>query len=69
MAPTTVTTIVLILFALGVFVLTGYAWLGAWNLALPRPNRVLFRAQDGDEIEVAVQQMRQAIEDYEAGQR
>ena len=36
MAPTTVTTIVLILFALGVFALTAYAWLGAWNLMVPR---------------------------------
>jgi cytochrome c-type biogenesis protein CcmH/NrfG len=65
MASTTVTTIVMILFALGVFALTAYAWLGAWDHAATRPARV----QDSDEIEVAVAQMRQAIEDYERSQR
>ncbi|WP_375425821.1 hypothetical protein [uncultured Friedmanniella sp.] len=64
MAPTTVTTIVLVLFAVGVFVLTGYAWLGAWNLAVPRPQPL----PPGEEIEAAVMQMRQAIEDYERRQ-
>jgi cytochrome c-type biogenesis protein CcmH/NrfG len=65
MESTTVTTIVLVLFALGVFALTGYAWLGAWNHAVTRPARV----RDSDEIEAAVAQMRQAIEDYERSQR
>ena len=64
MAPSTITTIVMILFALGVFVLTGYAWLGTWNLVLSRPSPLA----DGDEIEAAVLQMRRAIEEYERNQ-
>ncbi len=65
MAPTTVTTIVLILFALSVLALTAYAWLGSWNLAVPRPDPV----RDSDDVEAAVAQMRRAIEDYERTQR
>lgn len=65
MAPTTVTTIVLVMFALGVLALTAYAWLGSWNLAVPRPSPV----RDSDEIEAAVVQMRRSIEEYERNQR
>ncbi len=65
MAPTTVTTIVLLLFALGVFALTAYAWFGSWDLLVQRPARI----SSEDEIEAAVVQMRQAIEEYERTQR
>ena len=64
MAPTTVTTIVLVLSALGVLALTAYAWFGSWDLLLPRPA-----TDRDDEVEAAVRQMRRAIEDYERGQR
>ena len=65
MAPTTVTTIVLVLFALGVLALTAYAWLGSWNLATPRPRSL----RESDEVEAAVLQMRRSIEEYERNQR
>ena len=65
MAPTTVTTIVLILFALVVFALTAYAWFGSWDFVVQRP----VRSSSEDEIEVAVLQMRRAIEEYERRQR
>lgn len=65
MAPTTVTTIVLILFALGVFALTAYAWFGSWDLLVRRP----VRSSSEDEVETAVLQMRRAIEEYERSQR
>ena len=66
MAPTTVTTIVLILFALGLLALTAYTWFGSWE---PVVRRAVPRGRDQDEIEVAVLQMRRAIEDYERRQR
>ena len=66
MAPTTVTTIVLILFALGLLALTAYTWFGSWEPVVRRP---VPHGRDQDEIEVAVLQMRRAIEDYERGQR
>jgi len=65
MASTTVTSIVLILFALGVFALTAYAWFGSWDLVVRRP----VRTYGEDEVEVAVLQMRRAIEEYERGHR
>ena len=68
MAPTTVTTIVLILFALVVFALTAYAWFGSWDFVVQRPVRGSASSSE-DEIEVAVLQMRRAIEEYERRQR
>jgi cytochrome c-type biogenesis protein CcmH/NrfG len=65
MAPTTVTTIVLVLFALGVLALTAYAWFGSWDLLVQRP----VRSSSEDEIEAAVLRMRRAIEEYEHQQR
>jgi hypothetical protein len=66
MAPTTVTTIVLVLFALGLLALTAYTWFGSWEPVVRRP---VPRGRDQDDIEVAVLQMRRAIEDYERRQR
>lgn len=66
MAPTTVTTLFMIVAALAILALTAYAYLGSWNLAVPRPAPVPdFEA----EYDAAVVQMRQAIVDYEQGRR
>jgi cytochrome c-type biogenesis protein CcmH/NrfG len=64
MAPTTVTTIALVIFALGLLAMASYAWFGSWQ---PVVRRVV--ARDDDEIESAVLEMRRAIEDYERRQR
>jgi cytochrome c-type biogenesis protein CcmH/NrfG len=66
MAPTTVTTIVLVLFALGLLALTAYAWFGSWDAAVRGRGAPASRQ---DEIEVAVLAMRRSIEDYERRQR
>jgi cytochrome c-type biogenesis protein CcmH/NrfG len=65
MAPTTVTTIALVIFALGLLAMASYAWFGSWQ---PVVRRVAAR-DDDDEIESAVLEMRRAIEDYERRQR
>ena len=65
MAPTTLTTIVMILFAIGLLILTAYCYLGSWQPVARRVPRQHTEA----EIEAAMRQMRQAIDDYERGQR
>jgi cytochrome c-type biogenesis protein CcmH/NrfG len=64
MAPTTVTTIALVVFALGLLAMASYAWFGSWQPVVRRVS-----ARDDDEIETAVLEMRRAIEDYERHQR
>ena len=64
MAPTTVTTIALVIFALGLLAMASYAWFGSWQPVVRRVS-----AHDDDEIESAVLEMRRAIEDYEQRQR
>jgi cytochrome c-type biogenesis protein CcmH/NrfG len=64
MAPTTVTTIALVAFALGLLALTAYAWLGSWEPLVRRTS-----PRDDDEVETAVLEMRRSIEDYERRQR
>jgi hypothetical protein len=64
MAPTTVTTIALVAFALGLLALTGYAWFGSWEPLVRRTS-----PRDDDEVETAVLEMRRSIEDYERRQR
>jgi len=64
MAPTTVTTIALVVFALGLLAMASYAWFGSWQ---PVVRRVT--PQDDDEIEAAVLEMRRSIEDYERRRR
>ena len=66
MAPTTVTTIVLVLFGLGLLAMASYAWFGSWQPVVRRATATLARQ---DEIEVAVLQMRRSIEDYERRHR
>jgi type II secretory pathway component PulM len=65
MAPTTLTTIVMILFAVGLVILTAYCYLGSWQPVVRRVPEQLSEA----EIEAAMRQMRQAIDDYERGDR
>ena len=64
MAPTTVTTIALVVFALGLLAMASYAWFGSWQPVVRRTP-----ARDDDEIEAAVLEMRRSIEDYERQRR
>ena len=65
MAPTTVTTIVLVLFGLGLLAMAAYTWFGSWQPVVRRVPE----AEADDDVEAAVRQMRRAIEDYERRQR
>ena len=64
MAPTTVTTIVLVLFGLGLLAMAGWAWFGSWQPVVRRAPQPA-----DDDVEAAVRQMRRAIEDYERRHR
>jgi cytochrome c-type biogenesis protein CcmH/NrfG len=64
MAPTTMTTIALVVFALGLLAMASYAWFGSWQPVVRRIS-----PRDDDEVETAVLEMRRSIEDYERRQR
>jgi hypothetical protein len=64
--PTTVTTIFMILFAIGVITWTIYLWFSDWQ---PVVRRYLTDDEREAEIQAAVRQMRQAIADYERDNR
>jgi len=64
MAPTTLTTLVLILFGLGLLTMAGWAWFGSWQPVVRR-----LRPSSDDDIEAAVLDMRRSIEDYERRHR
>jgi type II secretory pathway component PulM len=66
MAPTTVTTILLVLAGLGLLTLSGWTWLGSWQ---PAARRERVPDLSGAEVEQAVREMRAAIEAYERSQR
>jgi hypothetical protein len=66
MEPTTVTTIVMILFAIGVISMGVRNLFGSWE---PIVRRATPEQRTEAEIEAAVRQMRRAIEDYERGER
>jgi hypothetical protein len=66
MEPTTVTTIVMILFAIGVISMALRNLFGSWE---PIVRRATPEQRTEAEIEAAVRQMRRAIEDYERGER
>ena len=67
MEPTTITTIFMILFAIGVTSWAGYCWFSDWQ---PVVRRYLTPEEKMEaEIQDAVRLMRQAIEDYERGDR
>ena len=67
MEPTTITTIVMILFAIGVTSWALHCWFSDWQPAVRRELSQEERLEA--EIEDAVRQMRQAIADYERGER
>ena len=67
MEPTTITTIVMILFAIGVTSWALYCWFSDWQPVVRRELSQEERLEA--EIEDAVRQMRQAIADYERGER
>jgi cytochrome c-type biogenesis protein CcmH/NrfG len=64
MAPTTMTTIALVVLALGLLAMASYAWFGSWEPVVRRIS-----PRDDDEVEAAVLEMRRSIEDYERRQR
>jgi hypothetical protein len=67
MEPTTITTIVMILFAIGLTSWALYCWFSDWQ---PVVRRYLTPEQQLEaEIQAAVRQMRQAIAAYERGER
>jgi hypothetical protein len=67
MEPTTITTICMILFAVGMIAWTSYLWFSDWQ---PVVRRYLSPEEQMEaEIQAAVRQMRRAIEDYERGDR
>jgi len=67
MEPTTVTTIFMILFAVFVTSWALYCWCSDWQ---PVARRYLTDEERLEaEIQAAVRQMRQAIKDYEQGDR
>jgi hypothetical protein len=65
MEPTTVTTIFMILFAMGVTSWAIYCWCSDWQPVVRRYMSPEERLEA--EIQAAVRRMRQAIEDYERG--
>jgi hypothetical protein len=67
MEPTTITTIVMILFAVGVTSWALYCWFSDWQPVVRRYVSPEERLEA--EIKAAVRQMRQAIADYERGER
>jgi uncharacterized protein YgfB (UPF0149 family) len=67
MAPTTITTIVLIIVGLVALGWAGYGWFSDWQPVVRRYMTEEERLEA--EIQAAVRQMRQAIKDYEQGDR
>ena len=66
MQPTTITTMLLIAFAVGLITMTIRLYFGSWEP--PRPRRAPTQPYD-PQIEAAVLEMRQQIEDYEQRHR
>jgi hypothetical protein len=67
MQPTTITTICMILFAIFVTGWAVYCWFSDWQPVVRRYMTEEERLEA--DIEAAVDQMRQAIDDYERGER
>jgi hypothetical protein len=67
MEPTTITTIFMILFAMGVTSWAIYCWCSDWQPVVRRYMSPEERLEA--EIQAAVRRMRQAIEEYERGDR
>jgi hypothetical protein len=64
MEPTTITTIFMILFAIFVTSWAVYCWFSDWQPVVRR-----YLSPEEADIQAAVRQMRQAIDDYERGDR
>jgi cytochrome c-type biogenesis protein CcmH/NrfG len=58
------TTIALVVFAVGLLAMASYAWFGSWQPVVRRIS-----PRDDDDVEAAVLEMRRSIEDYERRQR
>ncbi|HET6758943.1 MAG TPA: hypothetical protein VFH20_06665 [Propionibacteriaceae bacterium] len=67
MEPTTITTIFMILFAIFVMSWTIYCWFSDWQPVVRQYLSPEERLEA--EIQAAVRRMRQAIDDYERGDR
>ena len=67
MEPTTITTIFMILFAVAVTSWALYCWFSDWQPVVRR--YVSPEELTEAEIQAALRQMRQAIDDYERGER
>ena len=67
MEPTTITTICLILFGIGITSWAIYLWFSDWQPEVKRYPSPEERLEA--EIQAAVRQMRQAIDDSERGER
>ena len=67
MEPTTVTTLVMIALAAGLFALTIRAYFGSWEPQVRRPQPP--HRYSEAEIQAALEQMRRGIEAYERGER
>ena len=63
MATTTVTSIVMVVFAVFVLTIASYAWFGDWE---PQPRRA---SSPEDHVLAEVEALRRAIEAYEREQR
>jgi hypothetical protein len=63
MAPTTFTSIVMVVLAALLLTMASYAWLGDWE---PQPRRSPFRE---DPLSAEVEALRHSIEAYEREQR
>ena len=66
MEPTTITTMVMVAFAVGLITMTIRIYLGSWEIQAP--HRASSDPNDS-EIEAAVLEMRRQIEDYEERHR
>ncbi len=67
MEPTTITTICMILFGIGMITWAIYLW---FSDCQPEARRYASPEEQTEaEIQAALRQMRQAIEDYERGER
>jgi hypothetical protein len=66
MQPTTVTTIVLIVFGVAILAVSLYNLFGDWQ---PQVRRVSHQESVEAEYELAVRELRKAIREYERGPR
>jgi hypothetical protein len=66
MPPTVITTLLMIAFSVGVTLLALYGWFGNWDPINRRPSPAKVLERD---YQAGVQEIRQAIREYEQGRR